>query len=161
MTIQRVLPIDVEARIRARPETVFAFFTDPALYRKWMGDRAELDPRPGGIYRVHIPGGRVAEGEFVLVEPPHRLVFTWGWVGSHEVPPGSTTVDISFRPDGAGTVLRLTHGGLPAKTDKEQHTLGWRHYLGRLATVGAGGDPGPDPLGNQPNDSPAAPTGTA
>ena len=47
-----------------------------------MRDRAELDPRPGGLYRIHVPGGRVAEGRFVALEPPHRIVFTWGWVGS-------------------------------------------------------------------------------
>jgi len=146
VTILGLSRLDVETRIQARPEAIFAFFTDPVLYRSWMGDRAELDPRAGGTYRIHVPGGRVAEGRFVVVEPPHRIVFTWGWVGSDEVPPGSTTVDISLRQDGDVTIVRLGHSGLPSDVSREQHVLGWRHYLGRLAVVGVGDDPGPDPL---------------
>jgi uncharacterized protein YndB with AHSA1/START domain len=148
VTILGLFHLEVETRIQARRETIFAFFTDPVLYRRWMGDRAELDPRPGGVYRIHVPGGRVAEGQFVALEPPRRIVFTWGWVGSDEVPPGSTTVDIDLLQDGDVTVVRLGHSGLPSDASREQHVLGWRHYLGRLAVASAGDDPGPDPLGD-------------
>lgn len=64
--------VEREVRIRARPETVFSFFTDPELMVRWMGAAAEIDPRPGGIYRVDIDGSHVALGEYVEVSPPDR-----------------------------------------------------------------------------------------
>ena len=70
-----------EVRIGASPDTVFDFFVDPAKMIKWMGVAAELDPRPGGGIRVDVTGGNAAVGEYVEVNRPHRVVFTWG-VGS-------------------------------------------------------------------------------
>lgn len=124
--------IDVVVRIRARPETVFRYFTDAALYRRWMGDDAELDARPGGLYRVRFAGRPTAEGRYLVVTPPDRVVFTWGWVGNADVPPGSTTVEVDLAADGEETVVRLVHRGLPTEADRAQHSTGWEHFLGRL-----------------------------
>ena len=137
--------IDLEVRVRARPETIFKFFTDAALYRRWMGDEAELDPRPGGLYRVHFPGRPSAEGRYLVVSPPDRVVFSWGWVGSAEIPPGSTTVEVDLTADGTETVVRIVHRGLPSDAGRAQHTEGWQHYLARLSQTVTGIDPGPDP----------------
>lgn len=136
--------LEVQRRIRARPETVFSFLTDPGRFTRWMGVDAELDPRPGGIYRVVVPQGRVARGEFVEVEAPVRVVFTWGWEGDPGVPPGSTRVEITLEPDGDGTLVRLAHRGLPGPEAVGLHRLGWDRYLDRLVVAGTGGDPGPD-----------------
>lgn len=135
-----------EIRIAARPEIVFSFFTDPARMVRWKGKEAELEPRPGGTYRVTIRDDHVAHGEFVEVSPHTRVVFTWGWERGIAVPPGSSTVEVDLHPDGEGTLVRLTHHGLPAEAVK-LHDDGWIHYLGRLAVAAAGGDPGPDPWG--------------
>jgi uncharacterized protein YndB with AHSA1/START domain len=134
----------LERRIDARPETVFSYLTDPRRYMRWMGVDAQLDPQPGGIYRVTVPQGFVALGEFVEIDPPHRVVFTWGWEGDSPVPPGSSRVEITLTPDGHGTLLRLTHTGLPDDEAVQLHKLGWDRYLDRLATAAGGGDPGPD-----------------
>ena len=125
---------------------MFPYLTDATLHGRWMGSEAELDPRPGGVYRVRIPGRPVAEGRYVVVDPPRRVVFTWGWVGSDEVPPGSTVVEVTLTRDGDATVVRLAHRGLPSALARAQHTDGWQHYLARLAVAGSGADPGPDPL---------------
>ena len=78
-----------------------------------------------------------------------RIVFSWGWeLPDNPMPPGSSTVEIELEPDGpdgSATIVRLTHRGLPVPPLREQHRLGWEHYLERLAEVAAGGDPGPDP----------------
>jgi uncharacterized protein YndB with AHSA1/START domain len=132
-----------QVRIAARPDIVFAHFTDPARMVRWKGAHAELDPRPGGAYRVDIHGNLV-RGEYVAVEPFTRVVFTWGWEGGGPVPPGSSTVEVLLRPDGDGTLLTLRHTGLPDAA-RAAHTDGWDHYLPRLAETAAGGDPGPDP----------------
>jgi uncharacterized protein YndB with AHSA1/START domain len=73
--------VEREVRIAARPETVFDFFVDPAKMRRWKGRKAELDPKPGGVYRVEINEQAVVSGEYLEVEAPSRLVFTWGWEG--------------------------------------------------------------------------------
>jgi uncharacterized protein YndB with AHSA1/START domain len=142
-------PLEVEARVQASPETVFSYFTDPDKYRRWMGAQAELDPRPGGIYRVNVDGRNFVRGHFVEIEPPSRLVITWGWEDDPAIPPGSTTVEIRLIEDGDGTIVRIRHSGLPNEPARKQHEEGWRHYAGRLAVVGSGGDPGPDPLATE------------
>ncbi len=138
-----------EVAIAASPETVWELLTDPEKAPSWWGRALTLDPRPGGLLRIEVGTGNITSGEFVEVDPPRRLVYTWGWesggAGPELVPAGSTTVEISLVPDGAGTKLELIHSGLPAGEPAESHGLGWEHYLGRLATVAAGGDPGPDP----------------
>jgi uncharacterized protein YndB with AHSA1/START domain len=70
--------VECEVRIDASPETIFDFFTDPAKAVRWMGERATLDPRPGGVYEVEMRNQYTAIGEYVEVDPPHRVVFTWG-----------------------------------------------------------------------------------
>jgi uncharacterized protein YndB with AHSA1/START domain len=142
--------IEVSHRVRGTPDVVFPYFTDSEKYRLWKGLDAELDARPGGIYRVNWNGASV-EGEYLVVEPPHRLVFTWGWRGNPlpagfaDVPAGSTTVEVTFVPDGDGTIIRLRHTGLPSEDAFAVHGWGWTTYLRRLEIVRAGGDPGPQP----------------
>jgi uncharacterized protein YndB with AHSA1/START domain len=150
VAVQQHDAVEREVRIAARPETVFEFFTDPEKMILWKGRRAELDARPGGTYRVEINDQAVALGEYVEVDPPGRIVFTWGWEGQesgqgeHAVPPGSSRVEITLEPHGDGTLVRLRHLDLPAES-REIHGQGWDLYLGRLATAAGGGDPGPDP----------------
>ena len=137
-------PIEVETRVAASPEVVFAYFVEPELYRRWKGTSAELDARPGGLYRVLMPSGDRVRGEYVAVEPPTRIVFTWGFEDSTELPPGSSTVEVTLHADGDGTIVRLRHTTLPSDVSREQHAIGWRHYLERLSIVATGGDPGAD-----------------
>jgi uncharacterized protein YndB with AHSA1/START domain len=164
--------VEHEVRIAARPEIVFAHFTDPTRMVRWMGAEATLDPRPGGVCRIAFEpppslaglldamfgreqedalqrlgpsAPRVMMGQFVEVVPHRRIALTWGW--EHElyaVPPQSTAVDISLTPDGEDTIVHLTHRRLPSRA-VPLHTAGWEHYLPRLAIAAAGGDPGADP----------------
>jgi uncharacterized protein YndB with AHSA1/START domain len=136
--------IEREIRIEASPETVFELLTEQEQYVRWKGRNARLDARPGGEFWVEINDQAKAVGEYVEVDPPRRVVFTWGWEGNDAVPPGSSTVEVTLEPDGAGTILRLLHRGLPAPA-VAGHSHGWDLYLSRLVEVGAGKDPGPDP----------------
>src|SRR5215471_4541703 len=146
--LKKPQPIRREVMIDAPPDVVFSFFTDPAKFILWLGRVAELDARPGGLFRVNVNGRDVVRGTFLEVVPPRRVVFTWGWEGKESaVPPGSTRVEITLAPEGAGgTRLRLTHTGLP-EPSRGGHDEGWVHYLARLGVAAPGGDPGPDPLG--------------
>jgi uncharacterized protein YndB with AHSA1/START domain len=137
--------VEIERRIEAPREEVFVYLTDPDKYTRWMGMAAELDPRPGGVYRVRMNSDTVALGEYVAVEPPSRVVFTWGWEGDAAVAPGSTTVEITLRDDGDGTILRLRHTGFPTDEAAASHREGWAMYVERLSVAAPGGDPGLDP----------------
>jgi uncharacterized protein YndB with AHSA1/START domain len=137
--------VEHELRIEASPETVFTYFTDPAKMVEWMGEDATLDPRPGGFCRIAFGGGAVA-GSFVEVDPPSRVVFTWGWEERFfDVPPGDTRVEVTLVPDGEGTLVRLSHTKLPPSA-VGFHDMGWAHYLERLGQRATGRDPGPDEL---------------
>jgi uncharacterized protein YndB with AHSA1/START domain len=133
-----------EIMIDATPETIWPFLTEPGKHVEWDGTVAEIDPRPGGIYRVLVAGQFQSAGEYVEVVPKERVVFTFGWEQeSNPITPGSTTVTISLHPEGDKTLVRLVHSGLPEDAIGD-HTNGWDHYLGRLAIAATGGQPGPD-----------------
>lgn len=136
-----------EVAIAARPQTVWEFLVDPAKVVRWMGLTAIVDARPGGEYRIEVTRGNVASGELLEIDPPWRLVWTWGWdpESSSPVPPGSTLVEFDLLPDRDGTLLRLAHRRLPDPASAASHADGWTHYLDRLAAVAAGGRPGADP----------------
>jgi uncharacterized protein YndB with AHSA1/START domain len=143
---RQTLVVEREVQIDASPDTVFEFFTDPAKMVRWMGATATVDPRPRGIYRLGMNEQLTAVGEYVEVDPPNRVVFTWGWEGDYAVtPPGSSTVEVTFTPLGDGTLVRLVHTGFPTPEAAEAHGVGWDLYIPRLAIVAVGGDPGPDP----------------
>lgn len=139
-------PIVKEIYIEASPQIVFAFLTDPVKMLRWMGIRADLEPRPGGIYFLDPNGRDVIRGSYVEVVPNSKIVFTWGWEEpGHSVPPGSTIVEITLTQEGKGTRLRLTHRELPPEA-RDKHDFGWVHYLARLKTISEGGNLGVDPL---------------
>jgi uncharacterized protein YndB with AHSA1/START domain len=131
--------------IDASPETVWEFFVDPQKLMRWMGIEAELDPQAGGVYRCNVIPGHTARGEFIEVDRPHRVVFTWGWDGNEGVPPGSSTIEAELTPEGRGTSLRFVHRDLPSAEAVASHAQGWDHYLPRLEVAAGGGDPGTDP----------------
>jgi uncharacterized protein YndB with AHSA1/START domain len=133
----RTDPIVKEVRIDATPDTVFAYFTEPDKITRWLAEEATLDPRAGGInHQTHRDddGKRYSlRGEFVEVSPPSRVVFTWGFEESSVgIEPGGSTVEVTLRPDGDGTLLRLVHRDLPAAT-RGDHDAGWAAMLERLA----------------------------
>lgn len=134
-----------EVKIAARPEIVFQHFVDPERMARWLGSASVLDARPGGAIQITVAGEHRGSGQFLEVEPPRRIVMTWGWdEPNHPIPSGRTRVEVDLTPDGDGTLLRLQHVGLPADAI-EDHSGGWGHYLSRLAIAATGGDPGPDP----------------
>ena len=135
---ERTLAID------ASPETVWEFLVDPEKLMRWKGINAELDAQAGGTYFCEVIPGHTARGEFVELDRPNRLVFTWGWENEERTPPGSSTVEIELARDGDGTTLHFVHT-LSSVESAESHSHGWDHYLPRLEIAAAGGDPGEDP----------------
>ena len=136
--------LEREVSIEASPETVYQYLVDPDAMKRWMGIEVELDPQPGGIFRVNVNGHNVARGEYVELVPHERVVFTWGWEGDEiALEPGASTVEFTLTGHGSSTLLRLVHRGLDGAS-AERHGHGWDHYLERLV-IAPTGDPGPDP----------------
>jgi uncharacterized protein YndB with AHSA1/START domain len=131
-----------EITIEASPEIVFAHLVDPERMVAWMGERADLQPEPGGTFAVDVRGTSF-RGEYVEVDPPRRVVISWGLAGSADFPPGSSRVEFTLTPIPSGTSLSLVHSALPDSYART-HGAGWTNYLARLRISSTGGDPGPD-----------------
>jgi uncharacterized protein YndB with AHSA1/START domain len=127
--------------IAAQPETVFDYFTNAAALARWMGDRAVVDPRPGGQFTIFFADRRV-EGRYLEVDRPRRLVISWGRAGSASFPPGTSVLEVTLTEHDGGTLVAITHSGLP-DGERHRHALGWHHYLARLSLAATGRDPAP------------------
>lgn len=125
------------------PDEAFALVTEPERLRRWQTVTARVDLRAGGDYRWTVTPGHIAAGTFREVEPGRRVVFGWGWEGSPDLAPDTSTVTLTVEPVDGGTRVTLEHAGL---TDEQavHHAEGWNHYFERLERVATSGDAGPD-----------------
>jgi len=139
MTESYITEVDLPAPI----EEVFRHLTDPAAMIRWMGQHATLEPAPGGSFEIDINGVPI-RGQYLEVDPPKRVVVSWGVAGSTDLPPGSTQVEFTLIPTAVGTCLRLVHRNLPPD-QAPIHGIGWNHFLDRLSQAATGRDPDPDP----------------
>lgn len=137
-------PITFERLIDATPDEAFALFTEPERLRRWQAISAAVDLRVGGEYRFTLTPGHIASGTYTEVDPGKRVVFTWGWVGADDLPPGASTIVVDLEPAGDKTLVRLTHAGLSPQ-QAAGHSEGWNHYMERLGAAGRSGDAGLDP----------------
>ncbi|MCI4066603.1 SRPBCC domain-containing protein [Micromonospora sp. R77] len=147
--------IEREIHIDASPEVVFDVVSSPEHLRQWWPDEAEFPAEPGGAGRIGF--GDCAHGgtwvQFTVVDaiPPQLFSFRWTHdEGVAAAPGNSLLVVFELRPDGAGTLLRMTESGFrergweEAKVAAEyaEHVTGWDYFLPRLpayaATVAAG-----------------------
>jgi uncharacterized protein YndB with AHSA1/START domain len=101
-----------ELDLPAPIEEVFRHLTDPAAMTRWMGQHATLEPAVGGAFELDINGVPI-RGRYLEIDPPRRVVVSWGVAGSTDLPPGATQVEFTLTPIPAGTHLRLVHRGLP------------------------------------------------
>ena len=128
-------------RLRARPEKVFAAWTEPQSLVQWFGParvkpgsaRAELDVRVGGRYRISFTNDTgeyfEAGGIYREVVPGERLVFTWAW---HSTPERESLVTVSLKPDGDGTLLVFRHEQFADQAARDNHERGWSEFFVNL-----------------------------
>ncbi|GAA3434991.1 TIGR03086 family metal-binding protein [Kutzneria kofuensis] len=152
------MSVDVSVLVPTSAEETYGWLTEPAKLRRWQLIAGRTDLRVGGEFRWLIAPGHTAVGAYTAVEPARRLAYAWGWEGAEEVPPGSSTVEVTLAPSAGGTEVRLVHDGL-SDVQAKAHAEGWEHFLQRLRTVTIIGDAGPDEvagLGDDPNPLTAA-----
>jgi len=129
--------------LAAPPARVFALWTDPAAIRQWFGGfqtevvEVSLDLRAGGAYTIsvrHAAGESRISGQFLVVEVPVRLVYTWSLAGAlgRTV---ETTVSVEFRAAAEGTELVLEHGPFADPLVQGLHKQGWEDCFQALQTL--------------------------
>lgn len=133
--------IQIRKTIRAPRQKVFDAWTKADELKAWHAPAgltvtlAEIDLRPGGKYRIHMtePGGNEhrVSGVYREIDPPKKIVYSWGWDGDHPVK--DSTVTIEFHERGNSTEVVLTHDGIAHEGERTNHQMGWTSILDRLA----------------------------
>ena len=121
MTVAKDRRLKMSRRFDATPERLFDAWTDPRLAQGWLfttseseSHSAQMDLRVGGAWRIVDRRGGVdytAIGEYLEVDRPSRLVFTFGMP---QFSAAKNRVTVEIAPDGDGAaVMTLTQEGLP------------------------------------------------
>jgi uncharacterized protein YndB with AHSA1/START domain len=126
--------LDRTLLIKAKPETVFRYFTDNTRWANWWGAGSAIDATAGGKVSIRYPNGAEARGEVLEVAPPERIVFTYGYASGTPIPPGGSRVTIDLERNGEGTRLTLRHEFENAAV-RDQHAQGWRYQLSLFANI--------------------------
>ena len=132
--------LEVRRTIRAPRQRVYDAWTKAEELKTWHApgpltvSLAEMDVRPGGKYRIHMlaPDGKEhrVSGVYREVDPPKKIVYSWGWDGDHPVK--DSTVTIEFLDRGDATEVVLTHSGISHDGERKGHTEGWTSILDKL-----------------------------
>lgn len=128
--------VNTQIEIAASPERVFRAWTTDEVAQWWGQDDMyrvttwSADLRPGGKWRsdgVHTSGEPFfVEGEYVEVQEPNKLSFTW----KPQWEPGTETlVKLEFIPSSTGTLLKLNHCGFTTDESQAGHNEGWSRVL--------------------------------
>ncbi len=146
------LSVKLSRFIRAPRQRVFEAWVKPELRRKWWRTHrgegltaCEVDARVGGRYCMKQIGGGcespgddpnyewIMEGEFLEVDPPRKLVFTWNV--NHDPPTVDERVTIEFREVEGGTDVTIKHEGILSPARRDGTEGGWTTHLTAIAEV--------------------------
>jgi uncharacterized protein YndB with AHSA1/START domain len=128
-------------RFRARPEKVYAAWTQPEQLVQWFGPatvkpgslHADIDLRVGGRYRISFTNdkGEYFEvgGAYRELVPNELLVFSWAW---HSTPERESLVTVQLKPEGGGTLLVFNHAQFFDEAARDNHQRGWNELLAKL-----------------------------
>jgi len=129
----------VRRTIYATPEKLFAAWTEPGHLVHWWGPEgvscpaAEIDLRAGGTYRIanRFPDGTLLwiAGVFEVVEPPHRLIYTWRLESQSMT---AERVTVCFEPRNSSTEVIVTHERIADAASRVRHEHGWNGCLDGL-----------------------------
>lgn len=131
MTVDTDRFLRMTRRFDASPERVFDAWIDPGLTRQWLftdasneASTVEIDPRGGGVWTITARREGVdytASGEYLEIDRPHRLVFTFAML---QFSPNSDTITVEIAPDAAGSILTFTQAGVDIADELRQVPAG-------------------------------------
>jgi uncharacterized protein YndB with AHSA1/START domain len=135
-------------RFKAPIERVYKAWLDPSVTRQWLftspasdSNDTRIEARVGGKWTVtDVRDGisYTAEGEYLELDPPHRIVFTFGMM---QFSPKYDTITIALSEDGDETVMVFTQSGVgiaeelanPPASPEETSEHGWNLMFLALA----------------------------
>ena len=130
VTLTRTVPVP--------PDEAWRAWTDPGRLARWwwpqLPDTAyDWAPREWASYAISSgSAGFGIEGVFTAVDEPHRLAFGWRWVAPDEPDAPEDTVEVTFEPDGPGTLVTVRHTSPAARQEMDGLVQGWEDVLDRL-----------------------------
>ncbi len=134
MTAPLTETLDRDVTIRAPRDLVFKFFTDIPRWASWWGAGSKIDARVGGDVLIVYPGGTEAGGKVLELDPPKKIVFSYGYVKGTPIALGESRVTIQLDAVREGTRVHLHHAFADA-TVRQQHVQGWRYQLSLFSNV--------------------------
>lgn len=137
-------PIVVEGHFKATPERVFRAWTTEEDLLQWLGthdlEAAQIDARVGGswkfTFRKGDGGHDILHGQYLAVDAPRQLTFSWQHYSLTEAGPGEESpvseVSVSFEAVDGGTFVRLTHTLVGSDGARFNIGGGWETSFGRM-----------------------------
>jgi uncharacterized protein YndB with AHSA1/START domain len=147
MTDHHALVLRIERTFDAPADRVFEAWTSEEVLRRWLHGMpgwetptAEVDLRVGGRIRIVMrdptDGTEAgAAGEYRVVEPPHRLVFTWVW---DDQPDRPQLIELEFSEREGRTTVLMTNSAIPTDERLESQERGWHVCYDNLARLFGG-----------------------
>jgi uncharacterized protein YndB with AHSA1/START domain len=144
MTEHQERVLRIERTFDAPVERVFEAWTSEEVMRRWLHARpdwdtptAEVDLRVGGTIRVVMrdpsDGAEYgATGEYLVVDPPERLVFTWVWQHEAETP---QLIELEFFERQGATAVVMTNSAIPTDGRFKDQERGWQACYDNLDRV--------------------------
>ncbi len=131
----------IERKFQTSPERLYEAWTNPEVLQKWWGPEGvtipalDLDVREGGnwttTFHSEQMGERIVSGKYLTLDPPNRLVFTWGWT-DNSVRGHETIVEIVLMQVGENTNMTLTQKSFAEIEHRDHHRIGWDSSFNKL-----------------------------
>ena len=146
MTEESGRVVRIERTFAASAEDVFDAWTSPEVMRRWFHcapdwgtPEAEVDLRVGGKVAVVMrrPDGTdvAAQGEYTLIDRPHRLVMTWTF---DDDPSNEQLIELSFSESEGSTTVLMVNGGVSTDERRDAQDEGWHGCFDQLERALAG-----------------------
>jgi uncharacterized protein YndB with AHSA1/START domain len=133
--------LEIERTFDAPAQEVFDAWTNEEVLRRWFHDdpewetpTAEVELRVGGRLRLAMRDPKAewehgASGEYTVVDPPHRLAFTWKW---DDQDTERQLIELEFTERDGETTVRMTSHGLASEERRDSHLGGWGRCFDNL-----------------------------
>jgi uncharacterized protein YndB with AHSA1/START domain len=134
----------IERTFDAPADDVFEAWTSEEVLRRWFHGEpewetptAEVDLRVGGSLRLVMRDPKAGEdhgasGEYMVVDPPRRLAFTWKWDDQDSE---RQLIELEFTESGGATTVRMTSHGIATEERVDSHREGWAICFDNLDRV--------------------------